>query len=134
MTTWPRQVLHNVGRAAVLGAALMGMLLMAPPVWAEPGEMAVIETRAPLEDESDGGINAALRKALEKAIRGAAAMGLGQVQISGAYRGPSYVVVQILATTQSEEGATDDGRELGRGSGPRLGDASAPDRLQLPLR
>jgi hypothetical protein len=129
MTTWPRQVFRNVKMAAVLGAALMGILLVAPSVWAEPGEMAVIETRAPLEDDSDSGINAALKKALEKAIRGAAAMGLGQVQISGAYRGPSYVVVQILASTQAEEGAKSDGRELGRWSGPRLGDASPPDRL-----
>jgi hypothetical protein len=129
MTTWPRQVYRAVVMATVLGAALVGMVLVAPSAWAEPGEMAVIETRAPLEDESDSGINAALKKALEKAIRGAAAMGLGQVQISGAYRGPSYVVVQILATTPTEEGAQGDGLEPGRWSGSRLGDTSSPDRL-----
>jgi hypothetical protein len=129
MVNWPRQVYRAIVVATGLGAALMGMVLMAPSAWAEPGEMAVIETRAPLEDESDSGINAALKKALEKAIRGAAAMGLGQVQLSGAYRGPSYVVVQILATTPTEEGAQGDGPEPGRWSAPRLGDASSPDRL-----
>lgn len=129
MVNWPRQVYRAIVVATGLGAALMGMVLMAPSAWAEPGEMAVIETRAPLEDESDSGINAALKKALEKAIRGAAAMGLGQVQLSGAYRGPSYVVVQILATTPTEEGAQGHGPEPGRWSAPRLGGASSPDRL-----
>ena len=117
MTTWPRQVYRAVVMGTVLGAAVMGVAVMAPSVWAEPDDMAVIETRAPLEDESDSGINAALKKALEKAIRGAAAMGLGQVEVSGAYRGPSYVVVQILATTPLEEGARGDGPEPGRRSG-----------------
>jgi hypothetical protein len=95
---------------------------MAPSsVWAEPNEMAVIETRASLEDESSDGINAALRKALEKAIRGAAAMGLGQARITGAYRGPSFVVIQILATSETEEGAKADG--------PRVGEALPGNRF-----
>jgi hypothetical protein len=129
MRSWPRRY-RAVVMGTVLGAALMGLALMAPSVWAEPDDMAVIETRAPLEDESDGSINAALKKALEKAIRGAAAMGLGQVEVSGAYRGPSYVVVQILATTPLEEGARGGGPGPGRWSGLRLGDASSPDRLR----
>jgi hypothetical protein len=81
---------------------------MAPSAWAEPADMAVIETRAPLEDQSEGGINAALKKALEKAIRGAAAMGLGQVQVSGAYRGAGFVAVQVLATTPDEAAWSDE--------------------------
>jgi hypothetical protein len=112
-----------VGLAVVLGAAaLLALGPMAPSsVWAEPSEMAVIETRASLEDESSDGINAALRKALEKAIRGAAAMGLGQARITGAYRGPSFVVIQILATSETEEGAKADG--------PRVGEALPGNRF-----
>jgi hypothetical protein len=125
--------------AAALGTAFMAMLLMAPSVWADPGEMAVIETRAPLEDDSDDGINAALKKALERAIRGAAAMGLGSVQISGAYRGPSYVAVQILATvageTEEPAGPVEPGgagggmSKPGRWSPSRVGEPPAPDEL-----
>jgi len=122
MKTPPRRAFRGMGLGIVLGAAaFMGLGPLAPsPVWAEP-EMAIIETRAALEEESSDGVNAALRKALEKAIRGAAAMGLGQVRINGAYRGPSFVVVQILATTETGEGVT---------SGtPRIGEATPGDRF-----
>lgn len=106
MKTWPRQVWSILGLATVLGAALMSVALVTPSVWADTAdkvdaadkeEMAVIETRASIEEDSDGGVNAALRKALERAIRGASAMGLEQVQINGAFRAPGFVVVQILA-------------------------------------
>jgi hypothetical protein len=142
MTNWPRQGVRTVTLAAVLGAALMAMLLMAPSAWAAPTEMAMIETRAVLESDSDDGIDAALKKALERAVRGAAAMGLGTVQISGAYRGPGYVVVQILATVAGETEEPDGTREprpepgsSGRMRAPRGGDPSrggeppAPDEL-----
>lgn len=142
MTNWPRQGVRTMTLAAVLGAALMAMLLMAPSAWAAPTEMAVIETRAVLESDSDDGIDAALKKALERAVRGAAAMGLGTVQISGAYRGPGYVVVQILATVAGETDEPDgttpprpgpgsSGRMRAPGSGDpsRVGEPPAPDEL-----
>lgn len=142
MTTWPRQGVRAMTMAAVLGTALMTMLFMAPSVWAAPSEMAVIETRAVLESDSDDGIDAALKKALEQAIRGAAAMGLGAVQISGAYRGPGYVVVQILATTPGEaegsEGSTEPGpmpgsdgsmSRPGRQDPSQIGEPPRGDRL-----
>jgi len=128
--------------AAVLGTALMAMLRMAPSAWAAPTEMAVIETRAVLENDSDDGIDAALKKALERAIRGAAAMGLGTVQISGAYRGPGYVVVQVLATVAGETEEPDGSQESrptpgssgrmkvpGGGDPSRLGEPPGPDEL-----
>lgn len=108
MRTWRRQACRAALVRTVLGAALGWTVLMAPSAWAEPGDMAVIETRAPLEDQSDSGINAALKKALEKAVRGAAAMGLGQVQVSGAYRGAGFVAVQVLATTPDEAAWSDE--------------------------
>lgn len=142
MTNWPRQGVRPTTLAAVLGAALMAMLLMAPSAWAAPTEMAMIETRAVLESDSDDGIDAALKKALERAVRGAAAMGLGTVQISGAYRGPGYVVVQILATVAGESdepdgtpqprpGSGSSGRKRAPGGGDpsRVGEPPAPDEL-----
>ena len=47
-------------------------------------------------------------------------MGLGQVRINGAYRGPSFVVIQILATTETE-GETS--------AGPRVGEATPGNRF-----
>ena len=122
MKTWPRRAFRAMGLGVVLGAAaFMGLGPLAPPpVWAGP-EMAIIETRANFEEESSDGVNAALRKALEKAIRGAAAMGLGQVRISDAYRGPSFVVIQILATTETEEGVTS--------GAPLIGEAAPSNRF-----
>lgn len=102
MRSWRRHVYRALMVGTVLGAALGLTGLTARPAWAERGEMAMIETRAPLEDQTESGLNAALKKALEKAIRGAAAMGLGQVQVSGAYRGAGFVAVQVLATTPDE--------------------------------
>ncbi|HKZ06237.1 MAG TPA: hypothetical protein VJU81_12270 [Methylomirabilota bacterium] len=128
METWPRQAWNTLRLATVLGAALMGVALVTPSVRAETAdkvdtadkeEMAVIETRASIEEDSDGGVNAALKKALERAIRGASAMGLEQVQINGAFRAPGFVVVQILATPTG--GVTS--RRDGRGGGP---DGPAP--------
>ena len=128
MSTWPRQGWERVKWAAVLGAALMGVALMAPSARADTEEMAVIETRAAIEADSDDGVNAALRKALERAIRGAAAMGLGQVQVNGAFRAPGYVVVQILA--RPDDGSTSGDESLRRPS--RLypyGGVAKPDRF-----
>ena len=142
MTNWPRQDARTMTLTAILGTALMAMLGMAPPAWAAPSEMAMIETRAALDNDSDDGIDAALKKALERAIRGAAAMGLGTVQISGAYRGPGYVVVQILATvageTEEPDGALEPRptpgssgrlRPPGGGDPSRVGEPPAPDEL-----
>jgi hypothetical protein len=117
MRTWPRQGWDTVRLATVLGAALMGVALVAPSVRADTEEMAVIETRASIDEDTDGGVNAALRKALERAIRGAAAMGLEQVQINGAFRAPGYVVVQILATPSGRATSRGDG---GPGGPPPL--------------
>jgi len=110
MTNWPGWVLRGLRSVTVLAAVLVGLVLTALPVGAEPREMAIIETRAPVEEDSDEGVNGALRRALEKAIRGAAAMGLDKVQIKGAYRGPGFVMVQILAISEADESAMNDGR------------------------
>lgn len=115
MIAWSRHAIRRRGGSILLGAVLMGVALMAPSAWAEPGALAVIETRAFLEEDSDAGINAALKNALDRAMRGAAAMGLSRVEVSGAYRGPDFVVIRILATTPTEDAA--------RSDRPRIGEA-----------
>src|SRR4029453_3581191 len=110
MTNWPGWLLRGLGSVTVLAAVLVGLVLTASPVWAEPREMAIIETRAPVEEDSDEGVNGALRKALEKAIRGAAAMGLAKGPIKGAHWGPGCATVQILAISEADESAMNDGR------------------------
>jgi hypothetical protein len=117
MTNWPGRMLRGLGSVTVLWAVLVGLVLTASPVGAEPREMAIIETRAPVEEDSDEGVNGALRRALEKAIRGAAAMGLDKVQIKGAYRGPGFVTVQILAISEADESAMMDGGKPFRPAG-----------------
>ena len=72
-----------------------------------------------------GGVNAALRKALERAIRGASAMGLEQVKINGAFRAPGFVVVQILATPTGGVTSRRDGGDGGSGGQGRP-DGPAP--------
>jgi hypothetical protein len=134
MKTWPGQVWSTLRLAIVLGAAFMSVALVTPSVWADATdevdtadkeEMAVIETRASIEEDSDGGVNAALRKALERAIRGASAMGLEQVKINGAFRAPGFVVVQILATPTGGVTSRRDGGDGGSGGQGRP-DGPAP--------
>jgi len=87
-----------------------------------PAGVALIETTVPLEDPSDAGIAAAVNQAVNKAVRGATAMGLSWVRLQRAYVSGGYVAVQVLAATESldiaaqEEAATvpeSDRRESG---------------------
>ena len=67
-----------------------------------PGEMAAIEATAPLDDASpsDEAVKAAIAAAVQKAARGAIAMGLPWLHIQAAYVRPGYVGVQVLATAR----------------------------------
>jgi hypothetical protein len=73
--------------------------------------VASIETTAPLADQSEDSIKAALEQAVLTAVRGAVAMGLLWVHIRQAVVFTDVVTVQILASDselQSEEEATAD--------------------------
>ena len=75
---------------------------MPAPAAIIPGEMAAIEATAPLDDASpsDEVVKAAIAAAVQKAARGAIAMGLPWLHIQAAYVRPGYVGVQVLATAR----------------------------------
>jgi len=81
--------------AATLG---LGLILCVVQVATAGG--AVIETTAPLLDRSDEGVKTAVVAALQKAVRGAAAMGFAWVELRNAGIGDHEVIVQIVATDE----------------------------------
>jgi hypothetical protein len=72
-------------------------------VWAAPPAVAggaLIETTAPLADRSEASVKAAVIAAIDKAVRGAVAMGFPWFQLREAQISGDEVAVQILATDQ----------------------------------
>jgi hypothetical protein len=72
--------------------------LMVAPAAPALAEVAQITATAPLADPSEGAVRAALRAAVEKAARGAAAMGLEWVTVNQAVVGDRLVAVEVVAT------------------------------------
>jgi hypothetical protein len=115
---------RRVIRGALPAAAIAGLLVLssllaltfANRAVAQP---VVIEATAPIEDPSEDGINAALDAALESAVRGALALGLGWVQVHGAYLGDGYVGVQVIAAARAPADA-------GSGAAGRPPDTDVP--------
>ena len=73
---------------------------------APPGALAgaaIIETTAPLAERSEAAVKAAVIVAIDKAVRGAVAMGLPWVQFREAQIAGDVVAVQILATDVEPE-------------------------------
>lgn len=79
----------------LLVATLSIVLAAAPSCFA--GE-AVIETTAPLADQSNEGVKTAVVTAVQSAAKGAAAMGLPHFEVKGFRVLPGLVVVQVWAT------------------------------------
>jgi hypothetical protein len=97
---------------------LLLALTLATPALAR---VAAIETTAPLADQSEDSIKAAIRQAVLTAVRGAVAMGLQWVQVRQARVFTDLVSVQIVASDHELEGeeehAPDDGAEPARPAG-----------------
>lgn len=91
------------GLLRILTAVLL-VLAVAAPVGAT---VVKIETAAPLADQSEKSLDAALTQAVEKSIRGAAAMGLSMVWLDQAFVLPGRVVVRMLATDEDLEDEDD---------------------------
>jgi hypothetical protein len=79
-------------RAWAIAMGLIGMA--ASPALAG---MAAIETTAPLKDESEDSVKAAVNQAVEQAMQGAKAMGLPKIELRGARVLPGAVTVLIIA-------------------------------------
>ena len=86
--------------AASLVAPFTSTAAIAASLPITPGEMAAIEATAPLDDPSpsDEAVKEAIAIAVQKAARGAVAMGLPWIHVRTAYVRPGYVGVQVLAT------------------------------------
>ena len=83
--------MHGV-RAWAVALGLIG-LTASPAV----GGLAAIETTAPLADQSEESVKAAVTKAVEQAMEGARAMGLPRVELRGARVLPGAVSVLVIA-------------------------------------
>jgi hypothetical protein len=83
-------------RALGAGAFALGLLLCGGNPAVAGG--ALIETTAPLADRSEESVKAAVIAAIDKAVRGASAMGFAWFQLRDAQVSEHEVAVQILAT------------------------------------
>ena len=91
-----------LGQRRVICALLVVALTFLPAITlAGPShaELAVIEARVPLEDSSEAGVSAAVRDALDFALREARGRGFQWFRPLSAFLGTNYVGVQILAAT-----------------------------------
>src|SRR5215469_170718 len=107
-------------RRSSAGVAFAIGLLIAAPAFA--AGMAVIETVAPLSEQSEDAVKAAVMTAVETATRGAQAMGLPEVALKGVRVLPEMVIIQILATTSGAAGRDPDDQKVPPqpGEGPKV--------------
>jgi hypothetical protein len=102
----------------LLGAMLaLGLLVCSGQPPASAGG-ALIETTAPLADRSEASVKAAVIAAIDKAVRGAAAMGFAWFELRDAQISGNEVAIQILAVDEdparldeSDPGAESDATE-----------------------
>jgi hypothetical protein len=91
-------------RRLLFAGLLFALLTSLPQPVAQAGG-ALIETTAPLSDRSEAAVKAAVIAAIDKAVRGAAAMGFAWFQLRDAQLSEDEVSVQILATDENPDGA-----------------------------
>jgi hypothetical protein len=87
-----------MSRALVAAAVAFGLFLCGGRAALAGG--ALIETTAPLADRSEESVKAAVIAAIDKAVRGASAMGFAWFQLRDAQVTEDEVAIQILATDQ----------------------------------
>jgi hypothetical protein len=83
-----------------LQGALAPAHAVSPPA---PTDMATIEATAPIAEPSEAGVKAAINHAVQKAARGALAMGFTWLHVQNAYVRPGYVGVQVVAMTRAPD-------------------------------
>src|SRR5215470_4888622 len=115
----------------MFGATLALGLIAGVPRMAR-ADSALIQTTAPVLDGSEDAVKAAVVTAVEKAMRGASAMGFAWVQLRGAQVLGPDVVVQILATNDEPDDVTevDPGAERPERSGDLTSDRNVERTLQ----
>jgi hypothetical protein len=86
--------------------------------------VARIETTAPLQDHAEQTVQAALKEAVDAAVKGAAAMGLPWVHLNRAVVLADVVAVQILATDTAPE------TEMDEAPGPDAESGASSDQIE----
>jgi hypothetical protein len=92
----------------MLLATVLGFGVMAGAASQAAAGGALIETTAPLADRSEASVKAAVIAAIDKAVRGAAAMGFAWFTLRDAKVSGDEVAVQILATDEKPGEATEE--------------------------
>jgi len=90
-----------------LALLLLLMSATVPPAWART---VVIESTVPLADNSEETLRSAVKKAIENAVRGAAALGLRAISVNGAQVFSNALMLRLLAT--DDDPADDDPDEV----------------------
>ena len=105
------------GATLVLGL-IVGSIRMAS------GDSALIQTTAPLANGAERALQVAVVTAVEKAMRGARAMGFAWIELRAAPVQGDEIVVQILATDENPEDTTEADPEPGQSEhgGDRTGE------------
>ena len=78
-----------------LALILLLMSAIVTPVWART---VAIESTVPLADDSEETLRSAIKKAIENAVRGAAALGLRAMQVNGAQVFSNALMLRLIAT------------------------------------
>lgn len=95
--------------------------------------MASIVTVAPVESEEQADVEAAATSALQRAVRGAQAMGLDAMMLKSVRLVPGTgVVVEILASESSDRAGGDtDGGPMDQGQDVERSSAEQPEKTRL---
>jgi hypothetical protein len=117
-------------RRTFLGAVLVLGLLVCGRAPTHAGE-ALIQTTAPLADRSQESIEAAVTAAIDKAVRGASAMGFAWCELRNAQLAGNWVIVQILATDEDPDQAEE--IDLGEEGDPTGDDETLTPEPDVPL-
>jgi len=101
---------HAMRKFVPLALTLVLLLAMVPPAWAR---VVVIEATVPLADDSEETLKSAVKKAIENAVRGAAALGLRSLQVNGAQVFSNALVLRLIGTDEDPDDADPDELEGG---------------------
>lgn len=110
------------------GRLVLALILVATLVSPSFAQMALIATTAPLADHAEETVNAAVKQAIQTAIRGAAAMGLPHMRLRRALVLQDAVLVQIVA---ADTDAGDDSDAIDPTPEPDTDSSARPEQPAL---
>jgi hypothetical protein len=113
----------------MVGVVAFGLILGV--AWPADSSVARIETTAPLRSHAEESVQAALKEAVDAAVKGAVAMGLPWVHLNRAVVLADAVAVQILATDTAPEAEPE--AEMDEAPGPDAKPGTGSDQAEETL-